>query len=281
MQAGILWLLCSLGPLSAAPAGPGPRRSVEFVGFADNESATAWRLRYRQHFPDGSTDTYALIRLVGTADQQLLASFVEAPMGHRPAAGHPPLGAAALRRRHPDYAAAASRQAWDKVRRKGRFAFIAHDFKDVVVRIAADVDSQVQVEGDDHKVLHVRAKRPGPLGFTPICRLFEGEMVTLGHFRQEPTPFAGLGQPLQAELRVYYSHTGRLVAGLNTFLGAHGERSSTDGVVLVTPLEDPLGATGVGMLQMVESQSRSIYNTFRRLHPEEQGCYRQYIGKWF
>ncbi len=276
-------LFCLLAHLLGAtdPAAPqSDAREVSFLGFAANEAALAWKVRHQQRFADGSVDTFTVVRLLSTSEPKLLATFLLAPLRHHPAPGRAALQQAALRRRHPDLAGAASAASWRKLRRQGRFASIAHDFGDVVVRLGADQDSKMQAEGEGKKKrLKVQAKDKGALGFTAICRLFEGEMVALGHFRAEPSVL--FAPPLRAEFHVYYSHTGHLVAGLNTFFDANGRRGSSEGVLMVTPENDPLGATGVGMLQMVENQSRSFYNDYNRMHPRSKGIYEQYVGKWF
>jgi hypothetical protein len=147
------------------------------------------------------------------------------------------------------------------------------------VRIAPDTDTVLSLKAVK-KVLEIEAHSGSPLGYTPICRLFEGEMVPLGHYRMERSDAAAPPHTaLRAQLRVYYSHTGRLIAAHNTFMG--GGQNVHEALVLVTNPDDPIGATGVGMLPMVEAQSRSLYNNFKKVHPEVLQTYKQFIGKFF
>ncbi len=270
--------LCLLLLPAAAPAAtPASPRSVEFIGFSRNEKVSAWRIHQRRRQADGGWDTYSLVRLISIESNALLATFQAPPLRHLDRRGRPsPVPMATLLRRNPAYARATSAQAWRKTKRIGRFAAIAQEFKDTVVRLAVDMDSKLDAEAGT-KELRIVSKAGAPLGYTPICRLFEGEMISLGHYRLDRTPLRT--QPLRAHLRVYYSHTGRLIAALNAFETPNGDVS--DALVVTTHPDDPIGATGVGLLPMVEAQSRSLYNSFKKVHPEQIQTYRRYIGKFF
>jgi hypothetical protein len=255
-------------------------KDVEFLGFSQNERATAWRVTHHVHAPEGGSDVFALVRLIEVTHNELLATFRDSPVRSFSVHGAPRvLPQAELVARHPSFAQAQPQRAWEHLRHTGRFSSIAQEFKDTVVRIAPDTDTVLSLKADK-KVLEIEAHGGSPLGYTPICRLFEGEMVPLGHYRMERSDAAApLHTALHAQLRVYYSHTGRLIAAHNTFMG--GGQNVHEALVLVTNPDDPIGATGVGMLPMVEAQSRSLYNNFKKVHPEVLQTYKQFIGKFF
>ena len=270
-----LTLLLALATTSLAPP---VDHSVEFLGFSRGDALAAWRTQVTHAQPNGSVDHFALVKLIEVNSTRLVATFRDGaiyrvdPQGHR----HP--ASKSLAAVNPEWRDAGPHAAWLRLQRKGRFNKRILEFKDSLVRIMLDQDStQAAVHADEKKHLWVDGQPGRPLGYVPIARLFEGEMMPLGHYRLD-TPAQ---EPVRAELQVFHSVDGRCIAVINHFFVANGAPPVDRAVILRTDPKDPIGNTGMGTLEMVEAQARSTERAFREVHPKEIKDYDKYIGTFF
>ena len=62
--------------IAVLAAGPeSEHKFVDFVGFSNDESVAAWRVRVERPVEGGKVDHFSLIRLVNTANNQVLTDF--------------------------------------------------------------------------------------------------------------------------------------------------------------------------------------------------------------
>ena len=267
--------LFSAPPAASAQAG----KDIKFIGFSGNDAVCAWRVTTHRHQPGGDVDTFTLVRIVDTRNNRLVATLRDSGISRVGASGHKKAAAEhTLSQDNPDYAAAGARSMWPKLKQKGHFTFVQLTFKNNTVRLIADQDSRLATKPDDKKYLHVASEAGQPLGYVPVARLFEGEMMPLGHYRLE----GASEEPLRADLKIYHSHSGIVIAVLNTFhLPEAPDHTFSEAAVLRTAPNDPIGSTDMGMMEMIDAQARSAEIGFKSMHPEEAKDYDMYVGRLF
>lgn len=267
-------LLSASHPVKAAA------KDIQFIGFSRNDAVCAWRVTTHHHQLNGDVDSYSLVRIVNTRDNHLVATLRDSAISRSNAAGHKKfVSERELAHDNPDYADAGARDMWPKLKKQGHFTFVQVSFKSTLVRLLPDEDSKLSMKADDKKYLHVSGKEPNQaLGYVPVARLFEGQMMPLGHYRLE----GHSDTPLRADLKIFHSHSGQVIAVLNTFyLPEAPTHTQTDAAVLRTSPDDPIANTDMGMMEMVEAQAHSAEMQFKELHPSEAKDYDMYVGRWF
>lgn len=264
---------------AAVPVAPLDPESLEFLGFSANERASAWRATFRRPAPHGGAYHFRLIKLTDNETQQSLAVFRDSALAMRSSSGRPlPLKDTDGLADNPEFAGALPSTLWQRLQKRARLSSVAQEFKDTVIRIAADEGIALSAQAKD-KVLNICAKGSdnASLGYTAVARLFEGEMRPIGHFRFDAS---ATQKAPKGHLRGYFSHTGRLIVLVNYF-EVNGHKFGYETVLAKTNPDNPIGATGTGTLPMIEAQSRSVYNKFYELHPQAIAYFDKWIGKYF
>lgn len=263
-------LLIIAATLSAAQ----PSKTVEFVGFSKNESAAAFRVAVVRPSADGKcVDRYSLIRLVETSSSRLLATFKNSGVTRKCNNGrrrHVP--EAVLKRANPEWAQALPKREWSRIRTKARFKGKVLQMNDSTLRLSRDTDAPGELKAEP-KWIDFRGERGAAVGFQPIARMVDGELISLGSYRREGEP----NRTWHARVWVHHSRTGSSVAVLARFDPGDGSPVDWQGHVL--PLPEPIGTTKIGVMNLVFSGLRQAQGRYKSMHPEYGDMYDQYVGR--
>ena len=258
--------------LAAAPA-PRFDKTVEFIGFSRNESVSAWRIVNTIHHSDGAVDRFALICVVETASDSVLATFRDSdarrmgPTG-RPTAVSEDVFAAA----NSDWHGAGARSAWLSLKRQAQFGYTKLELKDSLVRILTDDDTQVTVK---HMPARLQVSTPtgSALGYHMYGRLMDGTLLPLGYYRVEAVP----NEAWHATIEVYVSATGRAVAVLNRFSMPEAPIGSIYQAKIIDSPKQSLATFQVGTVRLMEIEAESAAGVFNTLHPRAAAEYHRYV----
>lgn len=255
----------------AAPSAP-----IDFIGFSRNEAACAWRLHVKAPI-EGGEDRYTLVHVVEIKSHKLIAVFRDSAIQRYNAHGKRVATASrALANAHPDWAHAGSRALWEHLRQRGGFGSVKVDFKNNLIRVLPDEDDKPLEFSADKKTLHITTRAGAPLGYQAVARLYEGNPLVLGHYRMD-APNAGAAR---AQLEVYHSHAGHVIAVVNRFATASRGMES-EAAFFTTPDNNPIGTTNIGSLNMIESDSQSVESLYKQMHPQGSHDYDVFVGRWF
>ncbi|MEE8407997.1 MAG: hypothetical protein V3T05_00195 [Myxococcota bacterium] len=260
--------------IAATLTAPQPGKTVEFVGFSLNEAAAAFRVDVVRPDAQGSfVDRYRLIRLVETSSSHLLATFKGSGVlriwndGRRRHTTQ-----AVLARANPEWANALPKKEWTRLRRKGRFKGKVLQMDDSALRLSRDTDAPGELKAEPTWI-DFHGERGAPVGFQPVARMVDGELISLGAYRREGEP----GRTWHARVWVHHSRTGSSVAVLVRFDPGDGSAADWQGHVL--PLPEPIGTTSVGVMNLVFSQLRQAAGRYKSMHPGYSDMYDQYVGR--
>lgn len=255
-----------------------------FVGFSRNEAAYAFRLHARREHPDGTVDTFRLIALFDSENRRLIATFQDGGNSRRPATT---MHSSANQRQvakpakfdsaNPEWQAALPNKAWQQLAKRERFNSIAHAFTDGLVRLMPDTDSSITAQAQQ-KALQLQGQKGAPLGFSPVIRLMDGTQLPLGHYRLEAQPEA---VPV-AQVRVYYSKSGRFVAITNHFRDGKNLLTKRMPSSLVLALgENPVGSVKYASNRMIDWQAKSMRKLFHDSAGDQEKIFDKFIGGAF
>ena len=263
----MLLALCVASPREATI------QSVEFLGFSKAETAYAYRLHYARGLDDGQQDSFSLIEVRDTEHGAPVALFRDGGVVRRNRAGQiRGRGTAALLAANPEWGRAAAPAIWQRLRAQGHFHATRHAFGDGMVRLLADNDAHLTVTVVA-KSAHISGPAGEPLGYTPMARTLEGHQMPLGHFRHE----ADAGTVINAQLQVYHSSSGRLIAVINRFLPESGGAPSVQ-TLMVNSGRDPIASTRLHPLRLVDWQAHSLRDSFKKLHPGGMEHFDTFVG---
>jgi hypothetical protein len=254
MIAAVLWSLS----VTTAPV----HKSLDFVGFSRSERVNAWRRTVSHPQHNGLVDHYSLIQVFDTDSEHLLGVYRESGVRRTDARGNFVFTTeTAQMRDNPEWAQAHSHSEWSRLQREGRFHAERLDFLNTTVRLNTDDDAKLHEVYAEHKTIQVNGERGSAIGYSPVARLIDGQLITLGHFRVE----AGAQHEAHASVAVFYSRSGRNIAVLNTFHvdGENQDRSQ----MLVVSTNDPIAAIGVGALRMIQDDTETARRLFVEMHP--------------
>ncbi|HET6347299.1 MAG TPA: hypothetical protein VFH51_20370 [Myxococcota bacterium] len=262
----MMWLALVASLASLAPQAPGrAHTTVSFIGFSRGEAVCAWRETVVRSQGRGLTDRFSLVRIVETKTERTLGVFREGGIQRRDQHGaFIYTDDAILVRDNPEWARAGARSAWAHIAREGRFRAIRIDFKDTVVRLDLDRDVSPEEVGVEDKTIVVTSDPHTPVGYIPVARLMNGNLLPLGHFRAEASPEGRLF----AEVQVYHSVTGRHIAILNHFEEEDGDVVRADATKVVATPEVPISSIKIGTMQLIQNESKAIQKMFKEMHPE-------------
>ncbi|MEO0814531.1 MAG: hypothetical protein AAFY60_16850, partial [Myxococcota bacterium] len=167
-------------------------------------------------------------------------------------------------------------RTWKIARRKIRFGKKPVPVKDGALRFLPDGDAHMTV-GIRNEVLTLLSDPGSPIGITPRARLFDGTDVDLGHIRVR----GEANRVVEAKLRFYHSPSGRHVAyevELSSHTPGHEKRMDF-GAVMALP-RSRLGITSIGTMNLMSENWAVSDDLFSDVHPEIQGLYKAYVGKW-
>ena len=276
MHMASILLLTTLGAVtpSAVPAHTSP---IDFIGFSRNEAACAWRLHVSST-SGGFQDRYTLVHVVEIKSHKLIAVFRDSATIQRFDAHGKRIATPGrvLADAHPDWAHAGPHAMWEHLRQRGGFSSVKVDFKSNLIRVLPDQDDKPLEFSADKKVLKITTRAGSPLGYQAVARLYEGTPMVLGHYRMD-APSAGAAQ---AQLEVYHSHAGHVIAVLNRFATA-AKSAENQAAFFTTPYNNPIGTTNIGSLNMIETDSQSIETLYKQMHPQGAHDYDVFVGRWF
>lgn len=252
--------------------------SLEFIGFSRNEHVNAWRQTVTQPQHGGFTDHYSVIRVYQTEGQHLLAIYRDHGVRRTDSNGNFVFTSEATQLHdNPDYAHARSHADWNRLAHDGRFAATRLAFLDTTVRLNTDNDAKLQDVWPENKTIMVDAEPGSPVGYSAVARLVDGELITLGHFRVEPSHAES---QVHAKVQVFYSRSGRSIAVLNKF-EVDGERNhDLNQMAMVNTLE-PIATIGLGTLEMLNTQAHDARRLFIGMHPEGKKIWDDQMGNSF
>ena len=147
---------------------------------------------------------------------------------------------------------------------------------DATVRLAADADTHPNIRGSE-KYIFIRGKIGESVGFQPIVFQLDGELASLGHFRQEGHE----GESIRGYVEAFASKSGYHVAVVAKF-----EHQQSNGPWMSTPeaavasLAEPVGTTKLGTLNLMAAQQRIMKKRFVELFPGQEKAYTAYIGAY-
>ena len=225
--------------IAATLTAPQPSKTVTFVGFSKNESTAAFRVDVVQGNADGaSVDRFSLIRLVETSSSSLLATFKGSGVTRKWNDGRRRhVKQAVLSRANPEWDEAIPKKEWTKLRKKGRFKGKVLQMDDSTLRLSRDTDAPGELKAEP-KWIDFRGQRGAPVGFQPIARMVDGEMMSLGSYRRE----GEADRTWHARVWVHHSRTGSSVAVLARFDPGDGSPVDWQGHVLPCNHPSPASA---------------------------------------
>ncbi len=269
-------LLTMLGAAAPAQTTTKPQ-PIDFIGFSRNEEACAWRLHVNS-VSGGVQDRYSLVHVVEIKSHKLVAVFRDSASIQRFDAHGKRIAAASrtLADAHPDWARAGSRAMWERLRQHGGFGSVQVDFKSNLIRVLPDDDDKPLAFSANKKILNITTLPGAPLGYQAVARLYEGTPLVLGHYRMN-APSDGAAQ---AQLEVYHSHAGHVIAVVNRFATA-ANTAENQAAFFTTPYNNPIGSTNIGSLNMIETDSQSVESLYKEMHPQGAHDYDVFVGRWF
>lgn len=253
-------------------------QSVTFLGFSRTEAAYAWRIDFRRSTPagNGQSDQFSLIELRDTEHGAAVAMFQSGALRRQDASGRPlATPATQLQAANPEWRQATPAAIWGRLLKRGGFHSQRHAFTDTMVRLLPDSDAPLKATAA-HKEARLVGDAGQPLGFTPMVRTLEGHQLPLGHFRHEADP----GTVLTAEIQIFHSHSGRLIAVVNRFVPESGGLPTVQTLVVNTG-RDPVASTILHPLRLVDWQAHSLRDSFQKIHPQGMQHFDAFVGTLF
>ena len=269
-------LLTMLGA-PAATQPPAKAAPIDFIGFSRNEAACAWRLHVNS-VSGGIQDRYSLVHVVEIKSHKLIAVFRDSATIQRFDAHGKRIAAAShvLAEAHPDWARAGSHALWERLRQHGGFGSVQVDFKSNLIRVLPDEDDKPLEFSAKKKILNITTRPGAPLGYQAVARLYQGTPLVLGHYRMD-APSDGAAH---AQLEVYHSHAGHVIAVVNRFATA-ASAAENQAAFFTTPYNNPIGSTNIGSLNMIETDSQSVESLYKEMRPQGAHDYDVFVGRWF
>ncbi len=267
--------------LSGAPEGyTDVNKKITFLGFSANEAASAWKADTVEQTPTGATISFSIIRIVRSSTNEVVASFRASPMVRGPGGNRraPLPSMRALEQAHPEWAAAMPASKWGRYKRRIGFKAIQLIMNDAALRLAADEDTNAYMSASK-KCIQVTTKHPGdPMGFQPVARLMDGNLMSLGHFRIEGQP----GQNIRGCVEVKMSKSGYHLAVLALLEVQQGSGPwQPRPIASVTALPEAIGATQLGTMNMMLVQGRLLQKNIAEINPAMEETYTTYIGTYW
>ena len=231
---------------------------LEFVGFSKAEDTATWRVWVEQPTPDGHTDRYQLIRVVGLGRRARLT---------------PPERIAS---ENPIWQQALSARVWKKAKRRTRFRHKRSELDDSAIQFVPHPDAHMTARRDGNTMTF--SGDPGsPIGFDLEARLFDGRQVNMGRVRVRGVP----NRAVNASLHFFLSPSGHHVADrvrVRSDTPGYENRFDFDRVVRFP--DRPLGVNTIGTFRVLREHAKLTADRFGEMHPGQQGLYESYVGPW-
>ncbi len=213
-------------------------KTVNFLGFSENQRQAAWSMHIQRFGRSGSRtyiDRYALIRVVRSVDNSPFSTYRVGEIKRTTLRGRKiPTKPAELDKQHPMWFQASPKKHWDVMVRGFQFS-AARLTASTAVAAVPDPDVDLITKPRNSGVVEFRSKS-NHLGYT--LSMTNGDKATLGRFRHD----VSVRQRPKALLEVYISVAGDYAAILNRF-ETIGAKESEPGAITYGKIA-PITATG-------------------------------------
>jgi len=269
-------MLSALVCLTIAAASPQVGEVADFLGFSPNERLAVWTVRVAAQRQGTAIDSYTLGVVVNVDDRQVVAEYRASNIYRRTRRGRPIKGGKDnLLRDNPRYRDALSRKQWQQLRRKVRLAKGPLEMHDSVLRLLPDPDIELQADADKKRI-EVWAAPGHDVGFRPVVRLYDGQKITLGQARKSAAP----GDSIRANVRAYFSRSGRSVAVLSQFVVTDSDGQQRHAVSTQSVrFDSPIGTVYIGNLKSGIVQQELMGDIFKSVHPEASRKYEHFVER--